>query len=393
VIYGEKTGVFPDATIKQVAFSRDGDDLVTSFQVNGQISETYDYQIAVLLSPNPSDGFTYKIVSCEFCGVNSTSFFFVKSNASTTPIEYTIEGDTWTAWTPLSLMGGRSHFWVWVGILDSFNSWMDMLPSPPQAVNYEIQLPVGVTFFVDPQSIAGNVTLNVDGRGNKFDASGELSILLDPETPHNISIAPIIKTSNDVQYLFESWSDLASGKSSRTTSFDQDKSVTISYVRQFRLTVNSDYADTHGAGWYDEESNVTFSVSPSQLPYGGFLGTLGLQHQFTGWSGSVVAHDASSSTNMDGPKMVQANWKTTTSPIFLVFVGIVAGLSLIAVVLSYRRRSAVPKAARSQVVGAVKATGKPTKKITKKMATFCSECGAEITPNSRFCEDCGASIS
>jgi hypothetical protein len=251
-----------------------------------------------------------------------------------------------------------------------------MLPSDPSAPNYEIRLPVKVTFTVQPNIIADGVTLTVDGTDNRFEANGRLSVMLDPQSDHDISITPTINKSSGIRYLLRSWSDSKSGDSSRKISFDEDASVTVTYIRQFMLTVNPGLGRTNGTGWYDEGSNPTIFVSPTQLPYYGYLGMLGLQHQFAGWSGDVVSNYASTPVAMDGPKVAQANWRTAAAPTFFIFIGLIVGVLLVTAFLIYHRRNHV---------------GKPTG--NGKVGMFCSECGAKIDHDSKFCSECGASTS
>jgi hypothetical protein len=398
VIYGSSTGLPLDATIRQVSFSRSGDNLITTFQVKGQISGVYSYQIVILLSSSSDpDDFAYKILTYP-SSLNDPPAFYNEDTDSKTPIQYTIQGDTWTATIPLSLMDGTLQFWVWVGVTsgcyyDTCN-WVDMLPSDPSAPNYEIRLPVKVTFTVEPNSIADGVTLTVDRTGNRFQANGRLSVMLGPESDHDTSITPAINKSSGIRYLLRSWSDSKSGDSSRKISFDEDASVTVTYVRQFMLTVNPGLGRTNGTGWYDEGSNPTIFVSPTQLPYDGVLGTLGLQHQFAGWSGDVVSNYASTPVTMDGPKVAQANWKTAAAPTFFIFIGLIVGVLLVTVFLIYRRRNrAVALAAHNLRVMEGVATGNHVGKpgANGKVGMFCSKCGAKIDHDSKFCSECGAS--
>jgi len=88
------------------------------------------------------------------------------------------------------------------------------------------------------------------------------------------------------------------------------------YRTQHLLTVTSEYGNPVGAGWYDEGSEAAFSVSSPTglLP----------RRVFTGWSGDADASSASSLIKMDGPKAVEASWRTD----YTVAVGTLAAVVL-----------------------------------------------------------------
>jgi hypothetical protein len=371
IIYGHSisSASLPDATIKQVSFSRDGDNLVTSLQVYGHISGLYSYQIAIVTSPFLfSKGYTQGIYDIRFIEssyniyTTPTNVSFpksrslIKSSTSSDNEQFTISGDTWTAWTPLSRIGFKTHFWVWVGVgpqiyfwsagwftrpsglWTSLLPWVDFLPSPQtSSLNNEIELPAKVTFTLQPNSLASKATLTIDGSPHNFNSSGSLSVTVDSGVSHPMTITSPIQTSDDTRYVV-SWANAYyNADNSIALNVDEDSSRVISFQRQFLLTVKSDLGNVSGGGWYNEGSTASFSVSPVQLPYDGFLGTLNLQHQFTGWSGNAADTITSSLVSMNGPKTVTANWKTTGGPLFLGLVGIVVGSLLVAAFLLYRK--------------------------------------------------------
>jgi hypothetical protein len=401
VIYGDPIGTNLDALIKRVSFSREGNNLVTTVQVVGRISGTFTYHIGIMSYSNYDGDFQYKIFLYQ-ASAGQKSYVCKKPAYTCEPVQYTIEGDTWTAWTPLTLLGSKSHFWVWIGIgkpvLTSSGSeivdWFDVLPSPYQytyrKLNYEIVLPAKVTFAL-PNSLADKVTLNIDGISYNFDSTGSLSVMVDSGVDHAMMITSSIQSSNDTRYI-------QSYPASSTLNVDQDSSITLSFQRQFLLTVKSDVGNVSGGGWYNEGSTAGFSVSPVQLPYAGFLGSLSLQHQFTGWSGDVVSNVASSSISMDGPKTVRANWKTVGDPLFLGLVVLVVGSLLVAVFLLYRRKGlaiqrTVSEPTLDQETEGTSSIREIEKLSTKKTTMFCNQCGAQIPRKSKFCKECGTKIT
>jgi hypothetical protein len=236
-----------------------------------------------------------------------------------------------------------------------------------------------------------------------------------------MSITSPIQISNDTRYIV-SWGGIAyssQNANSNTLNVDQDSSITVSFQRQFLLTVKSDVGNVSGGGWYNEGSTASFSISSQQLPYDGFLGKISLQHQFTGWGGDVVSNVASSSISMDGPKTVTANWKTVGGTLFVGIVGLIVAMSLVAVFILYRRgtidfklpssmkrtRRKTRRVKRTQTVTAsplahrieasgnisdVKEAATPT---VAKTTMFCIQCGAVIPRSSKFCKECGNKLT
>jgi len=304
-----------------------------------------------------------------------------------------------------------------------YSQWLDFLPSinpTSSTLNYEIELPAKTTFTIQPNSLANNAVLTIDGTPHNFDSGGSLSVMIDSGVSHAMAITSPILTSNDTRYLV-SWSNAyySQNANSNTLNVDQDSSITISFQRQFLLTVKSDFGNVAGPGWYNEGSTASFSVSPVQLQYDGFLGSLTLQHQFAGWSGDVVSNVTPASVSMDVPKSVIANWKTVGGPLFLGFVGLIVAITLLAIFLLYRRGTISfdfklprtikktrkgPRVKRSKTVseptyGQMAVVSQETAKVEEntsptsdKTNMFCSQCGAIIPRSSKFCKECGNKI-
>ncbi|MGA3298201.1 MAG: zinc ribbon domain-containing protein [Candidatus Bathyarchaeia archaeon] len=422
VIYGSSTGFPADATISQVSFSRDGDSLVTSFQVKGQISDTTHYYVIAIQFTSSFMAYPpYRLVLSSLNHFRATHWDYAAQK--TTQIQYDVKGNTWTSWTPLALLSGKTHFWVIAetgsGSSASTQYWEDTLLNVGNA--FEIGLPTQMTFNLQPSLIKDKVALIVDDQQYNFDSNGKVAVTMDAGSSHSIAITSSIQTSNDTRYIFSKWSDSYGSQDKRSLIVEADSSLSASYDRQFLLTVRSDFGYLNGGGWYNEGSTASFSVSPVQSPYDGFLGTISLQHQFTGWSGDVVSTSASSSISMDGPKTVTASWKTVGGPLFLGLVGLILAMSLVAVFLLYRRGTigldfklpssikrtrrksrrtkrtqAVTEPAYAQETEAsesitdVRKSAKPT---VDKATMFCIQCGAVIPRNSKFCKECGNKLT
>jgi len=134
-------------------------------------------------------------------------------------------------------------------------------------------------------------------------------------------------TAQGERYIWSGWIGVGAGSYTGT-----DNPATIimrapikqkaNWIRQFYLTVKSDFGDPKGEGWYNEGETATFSVN-SPI---GFL----IQQVFTQWSGDSTATTPTASIVMDGPKTVIAKWKTDyTSLVIIVIFLVSAALSFV----------------------------------------------------------------
>ena len=78
-----------------------------------------------------------------------------------------------------------------------------------------------------------------------------------------------------------------------------------SWSKEYLLKVETKYGKASGVGWYREETKATIEISETEISP-----TSGVKHVFTGWSGDVVGDTARIEVLMDGPKTVEALWKT-----------------------------------------------------------------------------------
>jgi len=102
------------------------------------------------------------------------------------------------------------------------------------------------------------------------------------------------------QYVFDSWDD---GNSSASRTVSGGGVYTADYTTQYYLTVESDYGQPEGGGWYDSRSTAAISVvTPVE--------ETGTTHYFTGWSSDYSGNEASASVYMDKAKTVTAEWRT-----------------------------------------------------------------------------------
>jgi hypothetical protein len=90
------------------------------------------------------------------------------------------------------------------------------------------------------------------------------------------------------------------------TSITQPTTILATYKTQYYLTVTSTYGTVNGAGWYDNGTTATATVTSGTVS-----GVTGVQYLFTVWSGDASGSALTSSgITMNNPKTAIANWKT-----------------------------------------------------------------------------------
>ncbi len=128
---------------------------------------------------------------------------------------------------------------------------------------------------------------------------------------------------------------------SGTINVPSTTAASVSYATQYYLTVNSEYGNPTGAGWYSAGRTATFAVIS---PFTGSLGNLYTINMWTGTgTGSYTGSGATQSVTMNNPVTETATW-TSASSLRLYAVGIVAVIifAIIFIALSlmtWRRRN------------------------------------------------------
>jgi hypothetical protein len=121
------------------------------------------------------------------------------------------------------------------------------------------------------------------------------------------TVTPLIVSGpSDIQYVFTSWGDDASGSTSPSNPITMSgpKTATANWKTQYYLTVNSTHDSPSGAGWYDSGATAGFSVSSPAA------GPTGVRYICTGFTGDASGSGTSGSILMDGPKLITFTWKT-----------------------------------------------------------------------------------
>ena len=195
--------------------------------------------------------------------------------------------------------------------------------------------------------IPNNATFWVDGTAS---TAGAIPVALGP---HSVAV-PMFVTVNDTERLrFDSWTDGVT-QPNRTVFVSSNVKLSVVYHAQYRLSINTNVAGASvaGAGWYDDGSLASFSVTGTQLSTGGILDLLGSKVTFQGWfeNGQPITTDSSGSIEMNRPHMISAEW-TTDYSIPIVLFGIVLALGLGAYIMVRRSSRKTRKTPSRKRVG------------------------------------------
>jgi hypothetical protein len=120
-----------------------------------------------------------------------------------------------------------------------------------------------------------------------------------------VSAAPVSENAG-IQYVFEGWSGDASGAGlTSSITMNNPKTATVNWKTQYYLTVNSEFGNVGGQGWYDQGTSVSatiVSLVAAEVD--------GARQMFNGWVGDASGVNSSSNLMlMDSPKTATANWK------------------------------------------------------------------------------------
>lgn len=106
------------------------------------------------------------------------------------------------------------------------------------------------------------------------------------------------------RFIFVGWGgDIQSATPSASVRMNSPKTVYARWKTQYYLTVESNYGNPQGEGWYDAGHTASFKVAPSVDHHNS------TRRIFLFWSGDSQANSTESSIAMNSPKRVTANWK------------------------------------------------------------------------------------
>jgi hypothetical protein len=168
--------------------------------------------------------------------------------------------------------------------------------------------------------------------GAKYTANATIFIKQLKLGIHTVEVPEVSQERLGSRFIFTKWSDGASSNS-RTLILSGNLTISPTFVRQYLLTVNSDYKST-GSGWYDEGKPAQF-VGPETYTSPVFFGLFTGSYQFSSWSGDSQSNSPISTVVMNGPKTVASHW--TRTGIQLSLSGVADLFIFASLILVFRR--------------------------------------------------------
>lgn len=317
------------------------------------------------------------------------------ANAAGCPIVPTSSSGSESVTFTLQLYSVKTYgLTIFVAIADSS---VNVIQEATSKQDFSITVSNMVSLNVHAQS---PVVVTLDGAPQ---SPGNVFVTLSPGS-HTISAPSMVQVDNSTRLRFDHWED-GSTSTTRILNLQDDTTLTANYITQYRLTLVSNEGIATGSDWYDSGAVASFSV-PSRYE---------VIWVFQGWyeGTSLVASSSSGSISMNAPHALVARW----GPDYIVIGGIIGVILGVVIGVAYfggklpfltkpsRKRTRRRQAKRIQTVSEpaieratvtqTKSTAQETVKprANEKAATFCTQCGAKMTRDSKFCKECGAKLA
>ena len=144
--------------------------------------------------------------------------------------------------------------------------------------------------------------VKVNGFPVKTDSQGVATIYV-PKGPVTIEAPNELDPVDGTRWHFSSWSSFGNSNP-LTMKVGSPLELNANYNEQFLLTVDSEYGNVQGAGWYDHGANATFSAIEV------ISAENGTRRVFVRWDGDYASTSTIGFLPMNSPKHVTAIWKT-----------------------------------------------------------------------------------
>jgi hypothetical protein len=258
-------------------------------------------------------------------------------------------------------------------------------------MEFQVTIFTKVTLIIETEPALRDLEIKIDGTPTKTGPDGRLrKDDLSATEAHKIVVPAEFELVKGSRAVFIEWSDGSTLTSRDVPAPDKDVTLAVRYKIQHYLTVKSDHGSPKGEGWYDDKTNVTFSVDSSAAVEGP-LGSLGVKYVFDRWTGNSSATTAEATIVMDGPKSVIATWKIDYTALYLIVAAVVVVIAVIVTLLIIARRR-VRKPVPVYPPPIAPGPGVPTPPPPGPQPSFkyCINCGSQIPIAAKFCLKCGA---
>ena len=170
-----------------------------------------------------------------------------------------------------------------------------------------------------PKNLKTIVTL--DKNQSEIQGLTERVLQFDEGTNHTFAFERVVNEDEGTRYVNASF----------TGPFEVSRRrlVTVVYVPQYYLKVDSAFGNPQGSGWYDMGVNANFSVSSPVYDY------VAAKHTLSGWTGDYVGAEPTGTIEMDGPRTIDVVWQSDYT---LTYVLVVVVLLIVVILVGLKLR-------------------------------------------------------
>jgi len=276
----------------------------------------------------------------------------------------------------------RQVFVEWVGDYSGTTVHGSIHMDGPKSVTakYKAQYKLSVAF--DPPGLARRIVIS---NTTWYDA-GQTATL--GPVPQIISIPE----SPAERFAWFSWN--VDGMTQPGTSVEilmnRPHSVRLIYQTQYYLLVTSTLGEPKGTGWYVSGQKAKFGVA-----YSG--SELLVKHSLAGWrlnSSNVIetVPPTESEVTMDRPYVVEAQWNTDYTPLWVFIFALVSAVVVSAgvIVVIVKRPGSLGRLRLSLGSGLGRRKIAASGTAAQVLLVPCQKCGAGIPSTAEYCQTCGA---
>ena len=259
----------------------------------------------------------------------ATALWDMKSEDLVSASERIVQGDGVEEHAQLAYAPSNEKNWSLAAVV---LIWSRNQVSIPKPILFEVT--VSDKHLLSIQAGYSNISIMVDGAIHRTDHEGEVQIEVEPGI-HTIETQEVVPLGEDSRLVFRNWQN-GVDSNKIIVNVSDDETLSPVYVRQYLVTVDSSYAETEGAGWYDENTRIRIAIRPNSLKKNN-AGIFQAEYTFEGWSGDAAGLEPQIEVKVDRPMLVIAIWRTGyESLIQTVVVLSIAILAVLSAFFGYR---------------------------------------------------------
>lgn len=153
-------------------------------------------------------------------------------------------------------------------------------------------------YSVSVSTIPSGLPVVVDG----VEYRGSMVFRWDEESHHTLFVQKAIPHGENSRYVFKRWSD-GDTSSSRTIVVTGSTSYQAVFELEHLVSVQTDYGDVTGVGWYSEGSQARVALKATIIQLDENTRVV-----FAGWTGDVKSTDSEVWIKVDKPYNLRAQW-------------------------------------------------------------------------------------